>query len=454
MLLGLEPLHGCKLQRLDSPAPDVLTWVWTRPGQRQVLIARLRGSPLGVGLLAERPKGDAASGAITKLRHHLHGAVLTDASFTPERHLQLTLQRGPRRLLLELSFAEGAGNCRLLTESGQPLTQLHRGPGPQRSQKIALEVEQAALQALGQRLLTGDAQPRSDPERSALLQAIDRRERSLQRRLGAIKADAARAAQSPRLRGLANGVMAALHAPQILERRLHVIDYSADPPSAQWLSLAAGETPVQLAERLFQQARRFERGARIAAERESATRREMEALSELRQTVVRQVKRDDLSALREAARALGCRGLSGDSPHPTGGQPARRLPYREFRSAEGLPILVGRSARDNDQLTLHYASPQDLFLHARGCKGAHVIVPLNRGQACPPETLLDAAMLAVHFSKGHGEAQADVSYAEKRYVRKAKGSPAGQVLMQQERVLPMRMDTARLRQVLATELAH
>ena len=41
---------------------------------------------------------------------------------------------------------------------------------------------------------------------------------------------------------------------------------------------------------------------------------------------------------------------------------------------EGYEILVGRSARDNDTLSLRVARPGDLWLHAHGYAGSHVVV--------------------------------------------------------------------------------
>ena len=48
---------------------------------------------------------------------------------------------------------------------------------------------------------------------------------------------------------------------------------------------------------------------------------------------------------------------------------------------------------DNDATTLKVAGPHDLFLHVRGTPGAHVIVPLERGEEIAEQTLLDAATL-------------------------------------------------------------
>ena len=41
-----------------------------------------------------------------------------------------------------------------------------------------------------------------------------------------------------------------------------------------------------------------------------------------------------------------------------------RLPYREYRTSGGLEVRVGRSSRDNDELTLRHAAPNDIWMHA------------------------------------------------------------------------------------------
>ena len=69
-----------------------------------------------------------------------------------------------------------------------------------------------------------------------------------------------------------------------------------------------------------------------------------------------------------------------------------------------------------------HARPHDLWLHARDDAGAHVVVPLERGEACPSELLCDAATLAAHFSQARGQARVDVTYVERRYVRKPRKS--------------------------------
>lgn len=136
------------------------------------------------------------------------------------------------------------------------------------------------------------------------------------------------------------------------------------------------------------------------------------------------------------------------------GQKARdeaRPPYRAFVSATGRPIWVGRGAKENDRLTFKVARGNDLWVHARGLPGAHVVVPVARGAAVDPETLLDACALAAHYSGAKGEAVAEIAHTQVRHVRKPKGSTPGAVLYVQEKVLPYRHDPARIERLLAQQ---
>ena len=132
------------------------------------------------------------------------------------------------------------------------------------------------------------------------------------------------------------------------------------------------------------------------------------------------------------------------------GKQAKRLPYRTFTSADGHRILAGKGGRDNDETTLKVAGPHDLFLHVRGVPGSHVIVPLRRGEEVPEQTLLDAATLALHYSKSRSASRAEITYTPRKYVGKPKGAKPGLVSVQRERVLRLRREPERLARLLMT----
>lgn len=106
---------------------------------------------------------------------------------------------------------------------------------------------------------------------------------------------------------------------------------------------------------------------------------------------------------------------------------ASRLPYREALSTDGFRILVGRTSKDNDTLTLRIARGRDIWMHARDSAGSHVLIIRDRGEDVPDRTLREAATLAACFSSAKNEGRVDVGWTEKKHVSKPPGSPPGRV---------------------------
>ncbi|MDI6701274.1 MAG: NFACT RNA binding domain-containing protein [bacterium] len=105
-----------------------------------------------------------------------------------------------------------------------------------------------------------------------------------------------------------------------------------------------------------------------------------------------------------------------------------------FYSPNGFTVLCGRNSEENDLLTLKIASKDDLFFHAREAKGAHVI--LKKGGRIPKkEDIYYAAAIAAYNSKGKHSKLVPVSYTERRYVTKRKGSSSGEVILLREEVI-------------------
>jgi predicted ribosome quality control (RQC) complex YloA/Tae2 family protein len=125
-------------------------------------------------------------------------------------------------------------------------------------------------------------------------------------------------------------------------------------------------------------------------------------------------------------------------------KPAPAQGYRTYTSADGLPILVGKTARDNDYLTLKVANPDDLWLHARGTPGSHVVVRLDKGATVPPETLKDAATLTLWFSDLRKSGKGEVIYTLRKFVKKAKGHKAGTVMVEREKSMWIELKEDRL----------
>jgi predicted ribosome quality control (RQC) complex YloA/Tae2 family protein len=446
----LGSLIGARVRRIDAPKPGLLCVGLYGRELKATLVFCVGEKSSGVGLVASRPHGDAADSFVLKLRKELDNARITALSTFAPGVLGLSLQRLESAFELECHF----GDARLALRAGETTLASHSWPRTGAARSFPEWPESVdELADAGPRLLAESAADALAAERSALSRALRSTQKRLERRLAALAQDIDRAQEVEALRTRANLLLTQQQRVKRGETSVRVVDYSLDPPQQVEIALDPARTTKEQIEAWFKQAKRFERGAQLAREREAMTQRDIAQLEQLRS----QLTAADAGALVEltkAARTLGVRGISlgkvGPSDKP---QVQRHKAYRELRGYKERTILVGKGAADNDVLTREHARPQDLWLHARNVAGAHVVVPLERNETCPQELLLDAAHLAAHFSDARSERVVDVSYTPKRFVRKPRGAPAGQVLLDREKVLTLHLDPQRLAALLKTELA-
>jgi len=117
-------------------------------------------------------------------------------------------------------------------------------------------------------------------------------------------------------------------------------------------------------------------------------------------------------------------------PDPEAGTYEGRSVARRFVSADGMTVLVGRTAEDNDVLTFKLGSPRDFWLHVAGESGSHVVVRNPEGlDRMPRETERFAASLAAGYSKAKNGGRVAVHVARCEDVSKRRGLPPGKVLL-------------------------
>ncbi len=110
---------------------------------------------------------------------------------------------------------------------------------------------------------------------------------------------------------------------------------------------------------------------------------------------------------------------------------------RAFQSRDGFTILVGRNARQNEDVTFRKARSDDLWLHARQVAGAHVVI-LNGGKEVPETTVEEAAKLAAYYSQGRADSRVDVIVTPRKNVRRARGGRIGMVMVRNSRTVTVR----------------
>jgi len=284
-----------------------------------------------------------------------------------------------------------------------------------------------------------------DEERRRLGGAVRRAAARLEKLAGKVARDLERAAEGRRLQDCAHVLQANLGRVPKGADSVSLEDFEGRPIV---VALDPARGAVENMTRLFEKAKRLKGATPRIEERAGRIARELEALARFAD----RIERADGPAL-EAVRAEIARSFPSIGPASRAARrrDPERSPFHEFAVAAGRVARVGRSAADNDTLTLRFARPDDLWLHVRGGAGSHVVVPLGRGEEPTPELLVDAAHLAAFFSKSKDRADVEVIYTRRRYVQKPRGAPAGSVRLLREKTIFLRIEPARIARLLNRE---
>lgn len=178
-------------------------------------------------------------------------------------------------------------------------------------------------------------------------------------------------------------------------------------------------------------ARRFRQYTKAKRAREEIIERLKQLDSEIITLEKEENRIEEIIAARDEA-SLNAMDLKTGAPStkaPKQAEPARLPGVRHYVSSDGYEILVGRAARENDNLTFRVARPHDLWLHAADYPGSHVIVRNPTRKEIPQRTMIEAAQLAGKFSQAGNDTKVVVHYAQRKFLSKPKGAAAGLVRM-------------------------
>lgn len=255
--------------------------------------------------------------------------------------------------------------------------------------------------------------------REAVQQQLTAAHERLQHQYRVLEMEQEKVHDLDRLRWEGEMIFAFLHTLSPGQRSLEV--------EGKEIVLDPNRSPSECAQQRFRAYEKAKSGALSVAERLQATRVQLDGVEQLAVLLELAHEREQIEQIAQEAEEQGYGG---------GGQQVkrdqqRRQPYARPKplhrvSSDGFDMYIGRTARQNDDVTFRIGRPDDLWLHARGVPGAHVVVRCG-GRDVPETTLREAAALAAYYSRARGEAAVDVVVCWRKHVRKGKGAPPGLV---------------------------
>jgi predicted ribosome quality control (RQC) complex YloA/Tae2 family protein len=193
------------------------------------------------------------------------------------------------------------------------------------------------------------------------------------------------------------------------------------------IQLDPARTPVENAQAYFERYDKAKRAGQHVPTRIASTKLRLDYLEQLATDLALAESRPDIDAVHEALVDAGF------VPEKRRRRPSgRSQPIRV--EIDGFTVWIGRNARQNDDVTFKRGTANDLWLHARGIPGAHVVIK-QAGHPAPEPVILAAAQLAAYHSSARNDARVAVDVTEVRHVRRIKGGAPGQVVYSHERTL-------------------
>ncbi len=181
-------------------------------------------------------------------------------------------------------------------------------------------------------------------------------------------------------------------------------------------------TPSQNAQKYFKKYQKARSAMEIAAQQRDKTLEETDYLEGMLLDVDKCVGESELEEIRQELVRTGY--MKKNTNRRQQRQLPGSKPYR-YVSTDGIEILVGKNAAQNDRITLG-AKGENIWLHAKDMPGSHVIIRAE-GEI-PQQTLKEAALLAAWFSKGQRSSMVPIDYTRRKYVKKPSGAAPGKVI--------------------------
>jgi predicted ribosome quality control (RQC) complex YloA/Tae2 family protein len=425
----LGALAGARLQRLDVVDERELVLELRVPGRTLRIVACARSGAESLHLVEARPARVIPPGPLQGfLRSRLVGQRLARVG-SEQRTVRFTFERD------ELAVDLRGGRRALLVRPGGEAA-------PEPRPREALPAFERA-RAAGARFAARAPAAEDERLRSALSRALRSERKKLARLEKNLSGDLARL----------ETFAAEAHRGELLKTVMgRVRRGDASFTAFDWTTGAEVEVPLDPRlspqgnlQRFFDRAKKAERGRPRVEARLMQVWEKLEDI-DARLEQIRIASGETLRALVAKAEV----SLEGIRPGAARGAVTRPAPSplekvaRRFRAVDGSTIWVGRGPKANDRLTFGFAKGADLWLHARGSPGAHVLLVAGGGRAPSSEAVLDAAHLALHASPQRNEAKAEVMVTEARHVKKTKGSAPGLVGVAASRTLLVDVEPERL----------
>jgi len=264
-------------------------------------------------------------------------------------------------------------------------------------------------------------------------QALDKRAAQLQNALHKIEqlADLEQRKQEAELKG--NLLLTFKRQIPAGADRVELDNIFAEKPHKVVIKLNPDKSVSENAQRYFNKFKDIRRMKSVQRIKEDTCRAELDEIRRLQEKLLASDRLPKLQALYKECLS---RNLIQDARSGPNTADSSIYAFNRIRIEKDWEVLIGKSGRQNDRLTFETARKWDIWLHAQGVPGAHVILRRpDRNNKPPMRVIEQAAAIAAAHSKARHSGSVPVIYAEVRHVQRVRKATPGTVTVRNENVI-------------------
>ena len=290
-----------------------------------------------------------------------------------------------------------------------------------------------------------DARERLSQKSAAMVRMLKSQLERCQRKLAMQQEELASAERMEEYRRMGEAINANLYQLKKGMTEAELPDWNDPEGGTLTVPLDIRLTPSQNAQRYFKKYQKARSAREVAAQQRDKTLEETDYLEGMLLDVDKCVGESELEEIRQELVRTGY--MKKNTNRRQQRQLPGSKPYR-YLSADGIEILVGKNAAQNDRITLG-AKPDETWLHAKDMPGSHVII--CREGEIPLTTMKQAALLAAWYSKGQRSSLVPVDYTLRRYVKKPSGAAPGKVIYTHQKTAYMTPEEEEIKKIMLQE---
>ena len=229
-----------------------------------------------------------------------------------------------------------------------------------------------------------------------------------------------------RYRADADLIIGNIYAIKKGDRQAELTDWSEPSPDGGFatrrIKLDPLLSPSENAAKLYKKYTKLKKAKEELTKQTAIAREELEYLQTVRDSLSRAENESDIAGIREELVSAGY--IRGEKGQERKKAPGRKISFAEYETRGGFRVLCGRNNLQNEEISFRRSEPGDIWFHAKGVPGSHVLLKTGGG-AVPDADMTDAAEIAAYNSDAGNGGGVSVDYTDVKNLKKPGGARPG-----------------------------